>query len=78
HRFIVAAHLSGHYQLHAVLSRRLENSAAFSDQYEGVDLYTELVKFLSAPIEVVYIASPNALHFEQAKSVLAAGKQSIF
>ncbi|HEL9638300.1 TPA: Gfo/Idh/MocA family oxidoreductase [Streptococcus suis] len=77
HRFIEAAHLSGHYQLQAVFSRKLETAAAFSEQYEGVDLYTEWVKFLSAPIDVVYIASPNALHFEQAKAVLAAGKHAI-
>ncbi|MGU7876332.1 Gfo/Idh/MocA family protein [Streptococcus suis] len=77
HRFIEAAHLSGHYQLQAVFSRKLETVAAFSEQYEGVDLYTEWVKFLSAPIDVVYIASPNALHFEQAKAVLAAGKHAI-
>ncbi|HEM3568848.1 Gfo/Idh/MocA family oxidoreductase [Streptococcus suis] len=77
HRFIEAAHLSGHYQLQAVFSRKLETAATFSEQYEGVDLYTEWVKFISAPIDVVYIASPNALHFEQAKAVLAAGKHAI-
>ncbi|HFI0104212.1 TPA: Gfo/Idh/MocA family protein [Streptococcus suis] len=77
HRFIEAAHLSGHYQLQAVFSRKLETAAVFSEQYEGVDLYTEWVKFLSAPLDVVYIASPNALHFEQAKAVLAAGKHAI-
>ncbi len=77
HRFIEAAHLSGHYQLQAVFSRKLETAAAFSEQYEGVDLYTEWIKFLSAPIDLVYIASPNALHFEHAKAVLKAGKHAI-
>ncbi|WP_105113742.1 Gfo/Idh/MocA family protein [Streptococcus suis] len=77
HKFISSAHLSKYLQLSAIFSRKLETAVSFSTNYENVILYTEWIKFLSAPIDLVYIASPNALHFEQAKAVLSAGKHVI-
>ncbi|HFU4463972.1 TPA: Gfo/Idh/MocA family protein [Streptococcus suis] len=77
HKFISSAHLSKYFQLSAIFSRKLETAVSFSTNYENVILYTEWIKFLSAPIDLVYIASPNALHFEQAKAVLEAGKHVI-
>ncbi|HEM4266452.1 TPA: Gfo/Idh/MocA family oxidoreductase [Streptococcus suis] len=77
HKFISSAHLSKYLQLSAIFSRKLETAVSFSTNYENVILYTEWIKFLSAPIDLVYIASPNALHFEQAKAVLSAGKHAI-
>lgn len=77
HKFISSAHLSKYLQLSAIFSRKLETALSFSTNYENVKLYTEWIKFLSAPIDLVYIASPNALHFEQAKAVLMAGKHAI-
>ncbi|HEM5989036.1 TPA: Gfo/Idh/MocA family oxidoreductase [Streptococcus suis] len=77
HKFISSAHLSKYFQLSAIFSRKIETAVSFSTNYENVILYTEWIKFLSAPIDLVYIASPNALHFEQAKAVLSAGKHVI-
>lgn len=77
HKFISSAHLSKYFQLSAIFSRKLETAMSFSTNYENVILYTEWIKFLSAPIDLVYIASPNALHFEQAKAVLSTGKHVI-
>ncbi|NQI35459.1 Gfo/Idh/MocA family oxidoreductase [Streptococcus suis] len=77
HKFISSAHLSKYLQLSAIFSRKLETALSFSTNYENVKLYTEWIKFLSAPIDLVYIASPNALHFEHAKAVLKAGKHAI-
>ncbi|WP_105124732.1 Gfo/Idh/MocA family protein [Streptococcus suis] len=77
HKFISSAHLSKYLQLSAIFSRKLETAMSFSTNYENVKLYTEWIKFLSAPIDLVYIASPNALHFEHAKAVLMAGKHAI-
>ncbi|HFI0638451.1 TPA: Gfo/Idh/MocA family protein [Streptococcus suis] len=77
HKFISSAHLSKYFQLSAIFSRKMETAVSFSTNYENVILYTEWIKFLSAPIDLVYIASPNALHFEQAKAVLSAGKHVI-
>ncbi len=77
HQFIQAACLSELYQLRAVFSRKLETAQAFSKNDETIRLYTEWENFLSAPLDVIYIASPNSLHFEQAKAVLSAGKHAI-
>ncbi len=77
HQFVRAAHASKRYQLEAVFSRRLETAEAFAAPYKDVILYTDWQAFLAAPIDLVYIASPNALHFEQAKAILAAGKHAI-
>ncbi|HEM5050752.1 TPA: Gfo/Idh/MocA family oxidoreductase [Streptococcus suis] len=77
HKFISSAHLSKYLQLSAIFSRKVETAMSFSTNYENVKLYTEWIKFLSAPIDLVYIASPNALHFEHAKAVLKAGKHAI-
>lgn len=77
HKFISSAHLSKYLQLSAIFSRKLETAMSFSTNYENVILYNKWIKFLSAPIDLVYIASPNALHFEQAKAVLMAGKHAI-
>ena len=77
HEFIQAAHGSHAYQLRAVYSRRLETAEQFAEPYENVQLFDELQTFLASDLDVVYIASPNSLHFAQAKQVLQAGKHAI-
>lgn len=77
HEFIKAAQLSQAYELRAVYSRRLETAEQFATPYENVHLFDDLQAFLAADLEVIYIASPNSLHFSQAKLVLEAGKHAI-
>lgn len=77
HEFIQAAHDSGDYKLTAVYSRRLETAEQFAAPYATVDLYDDLDHFLVADLDVIYIASPNSLHFDQAKLALEAGKSVI-
>lgn len=77
HQFVEAAHQSQHYRLKAVYSRTLEKARDFATPYGEVALFTDWQAFLAADIDVVYIASPNSLHFEQARAVLAAGKHAI-
>lgn len=77
HHFIAAAQLTGHYQLAAVYSRNLETSEKFATNYENVALFTDMEDFLASSIELVYIASPNSLHYQQAKAALLAKKQVI-
>ena len=77
HEFIKAAKLSGHYELQAVYSRSLTSAQAFAQDYQNVELFSDLTDFLKSSLDVVYIASPNSLHFEQAKQVILAGKHAI-
>ncbi|WP_394404806.1 Gfo/Idh/MocA family protein [Streptococcus sp. 20-1249] len=77
HQFIAAATLSKKYQLSAVYSRRLETAQAFVKDYENVDCFTDFKAFFKADFDVIYIASPNSLHFEQASLALKAGKHTI-
>lgn len=77
HEFIKAAQLSQAYKLSAVYSRHLETAEQFATPYENVHLFDDLQAFLAADLDVIYIASPNSLHFSQAKLVLEAGKHAI-
>ena len=77
HHFIDAAHTSGEYQLVAVYSRKIETAEKFASPYQDVTLFDQLEDFFKHPFDVVYIASPNSLHFSQAKIALVAGKHVI-
>ena len=77
HHFIEAAHTSGKYQLVAVYSRKLETAATFASRYENIQLFDQVEDFFKSSFDVVYIASPNSLHFAQAKAALTAGKHVI-
>ena len=77
HHFIEAAHSSGEYQLVAVYSRKLETAATFASRYQNIQLFDQVENFLKSSFDVVYIASPNSLHFAQAKAALSAGKHVI-
>ena len=63
HHFIEAAHTSGEYQLVAVYSRKLETAATFASHYQDIQLFDQVEDFLKSSFDVVYIASPNSLHF---------------
>ena len=77
HHFIEAAHTSGKYQLVAVYSRKLETAANFVSRCQDIQLFEQLEDFFKSSFDVVYIASPNSLHFAQAKAALSAGKHVI-
>ena len=77
HHFVEAAHTSGKFQLVAVYSRKLETAEQFASRYSNVQLFDQMDAFLMNSFDVVYIASPNSLHYSQAKSTLLAGKHVI-
>jgi len=79
HSFVEAAHATGKYNLSAVYSRKEETAKEFASKYpdKQVTSYTDLNAFAQDKIDTVYIASPNILHYEQAKQLLNAGKNVI-
>lgn len=79
HQFVEAAHATHRYALTAVYSRKLETAQKFGQSYEGDIAYaTDLTTFLGlAHMDTVYIASPNSVHFQQAKQAILANKNVI-
>ena len=61
--------------LEAVYSRSAEKAAALAEEYGCQKTYTDMDAFLAdEEINLVYIATPNLLHYPQAKKALLAGK----
>ncbi|MCC5894538.1 MAG: Gfo/Idh/MocA family oxidoreductase [Alkalibacterium sp.] len=77
-QFIQAAVKSEKYSLEAVYSRTQEKAAEFKNTFGAAKAYADWEAFLTDPeIDVIYIASPNSLHFSQAKDVLKNKKHAI-
>lgn len=75
HKFAADLLLSPHAVLHAVASRDVEKAKAFKDQYRAnlhYDSYEALVK--NPDVDVIYIATPHAMHFENTMLCLKNGK----
>ncbi|WP_338393311.1 Gfo/Idh/MocA family protein [Fulvitalea axinellae] len=59
----------------AVYSRTEEKGRAFADEYDIPKVFTSLEAFgQSREIDAVYVASPNAMHAQQAEAMMRAGK----
>ena len=79
HQFVQAALSTKKYELTAVYSRHLEKAQEFGSHYEGdIEFATDLKTFFNIThMDTIYIASPNSLHFSQAKQAILAGKNVI-
>lgn len=82
--FVQSCHESKRFQLVAVYSRSHETASKFISETPSINdassvkTYDNLDSMLSDPmVDVVYIASPNSLHYEQSIKVLDAGKHVI-
>src|SRR6478752_635190 len=83
--FVQSCHESKLFQLTAVYSRKLDTARNFISETPSikeasrVEAYDDLDTMLSkgSNIDVVYIASPNSLHYEQGIKSLNAGKHVI-
>ncbi|QIL50412.1 Gfo/Idh/MocA family oxidoreductase [Weissella coleopterorum] len=72
--FVEAALATKQYELVAVYSRTEAKGQDFTTNFAGDQaVWTDLNDFLQSGIDVVYIASPNSLHFEQAYAAIEAG-----
>jgi predicted dehydrogenase len=62
-------------QLLGVASRDMAKAKAFADRYQAPRAYGSYQHMLQDPdIDIVYIATPQSLHYAQAKMCLEAGK----
>lgn len=70
-----AAKQTGEYQLTAVYSRTMDRAKEYGQPYGATEFYDDLDKFFSqGDFDVVYIASPNSLHYSQAKLAIEHDK----
>ena len=66
---------SEHLNCIGICSRSEEKGLAMGEPFGITKIYTTLEDMLADPaVEVVYIASPNILHYPQTKAALLAGK----
>ncbi|PNS17510.1 Lid2 complex component snt2 [Sphaceloma murrayae] len=76
--WIKSSQASSRWALTAVYSRTEEGAKSFASKFNVTKVHTSLEHFIADPdVEAVYIASPNSLHFEQAKQVLKGKKHVI-
>ena len=63
------------FRCEAVCSRQQATGEALAQQFGIPKVYTDYDAMLADPdIELVYIATPNSLHYAQTKAALLAGK----
>lgn len=65
-----------HYQqsgiTSAIYTRNWASGVTFTEDFHHVDVFENLTEFVGADLDVIYVASPNSLHFEQAKAAILA------
>ncbi|MDM8213510.1 Gfo/Idh/MocA family oxidoreductase [Enterococcus hirae] len=77
-RFIEAAGATHKYELKAVYSHHLEKAEKLLPDFPKIVYFDDLTDFFAqGKFDVVYIASPNAVHYSQAKQAIEAGKSVI-
>lgn len=76
--FLRAAQLTNLYQLQGVYSRSVDSGKDLATVFNATYYTDEINNLLFDPeIDVIYIASPNAVHYSQAKRAIKAGKHVI-
>ncbi|UQS83245.1 Gfo/Idh/MocA family protein [Bombilactobacillus thymidiniphilus] len=79
-QFVEAVQETATFQLTTIYSRTMEHALEFKEQLANgsYQLETNLEHFLSSTeVDVVYVASPNSLHFAQVKQAILHGKHVI-
>lgn len=76
--YIRGAKDSGLWELTAVYSRTPERAREYAEKHGASHCFTTVEELASCEeVDAVYVASPNALHFEQSKLLLERGKHVI-
>ena len=77
-RMIEAMRLDGRYNLYCVYSRTQERAKEFADKHGIQKYYTDMEEMLNDEnVDIVYVASPNSLHYSQSKMALEHKKHVI-
>ena len=66
------------FEIYAICSRREDSGRAMAEEFSIPKVYTALADMLSDPqVEIVYVATPNSIHYSQTRAALLAGKHVI-
>ncbi|MDT2768662.1 MULTISPECIES: Gfo/Idh/MocA family oxidoreductase [Globicatella] len=77
-QFIQALKLTRRYHIKGIYSRNAKNARDIAKFYQADYYCDQLNNLLYDPaIDVIYVASPNSLHFRYAKEAIRAGKHVI-
>ncbi len=77
-QFVEAAKATSQYELVTVYSRHIETAQKFAAKNGAKETFDDLNAFFThGQFDTVYIASPNSLHYEQAKQAINHGKNVI-
>jgi predicted dehydrogenase len=77
-RFITAALETRQARFLGTVSRSKEKAEALNSRFDGEKTYLTIEEAcLDSDVDIIYIASPNALHYPQTKKALVAGKHVI-
>ena len=72
--FIDGAKISGRLSLEGVCSRDENRGRVFAEKNGAQKVFTSVEELAKSDIDAVYIASPNACHAKQSRTMLEAGK----
>ncbi|MCO7175333.1 Gfo/Idh/MocA family protein [Sporolactobacillus kofuensis] len=77
-QFVKTVKETGRFEYVGAYSRSAQNAKQFAEQF-GANLYFSSLETLakSPEVDIVYVASPNGLHFQQVEVLLRAGKHVI-
>lgn len=77
-RMIEAMRLDGRYNLYCVYSRTEKRAKEFAEKHGIQKYYTDMEEMLNDEnVDIVYVASPNSLHYSQSKMALEHEKHVI-
>lgn len=76
--FIASTNNEQRVKPYAICSRTAETAEAFKQKHQLAVSYTNYDQMINdQQIDIIYIASPNGLHFEHAKKAIIAGKHCL-
>jgi predicted dehydrogenase len=76
--FVQCAQASKQWKLAAVYSRNDQTARTFADKFSVKTVYTSIDSLVQdSSLDAVYVASPNSLHYSQAKTIIQAKKHVI-
>ncbi|KRM13299.1 Gfo/Idh/MocA family oxidoreductase [Paucilactobacillus suebicus] len=77
-QFIDATVKNGHWQLTSVYSRNLQRARDYGEPKHATEFFDDLDNFFNdGSFDVVYIASPNVLHYQQVRLAIENDKHVI-